>query len=273
MEVDQKENNLKLNQELIKTSQQLRENFSEVKDFGHNLNSGKIAVGGNPPYSIIIEGIHFEEDAEEIIEILFDHSLISENELNTYKKTISSGRLLIPQISEYAAYYIANKLRHLNCVIKTGQAGEIFSSNQYNDESRGLLSTRNIFQDKIVQGVNRSKRNVILSKDDSIEGMAIKYHLNLVFANKIYSSNLLQYKQNNEIKGHQLTEEEMDQIYEELQVSIKNKATDINANAVLGINYDIKILSQHDTKIVYKVTCIGNAVWLEQEPTSENYIE
>ena len=231
-------------------------------------------MGGNPPFSVLIEKIIFEEDATQIIDFLQDQSLIKGKEVSIYSSTITTGKLLIPQVSEYTAYYIANKLRHLSCQIKVALSNEIFESSQYHDNSAGILTKKNIFQDKTLQGKNKSKKNILISNENIIDGMKVKYYLNLVTANKIHKMKTSSENKNfHEESYYNLSEEQLDEIYEELLVKIKDKANEINANAIIGITYDTRIISQTDLTVTYKITCIGNAVWLEKEPLLETFTE
>ena len=62
------------------------EKFEEVKNFAQNFSYGQIQGGGNPPFSIIIRNLKYTEDKEDIITILSDFALVTEQNWKKRKK-------------------------------------------------------------------------------------------------------------------------------------------------------------------------------------------
>ena len=94
-------NNLEINQTIEKKTPP--ETFDDVKQFAENISYGHVSTGGNPPFSMIIEGIKYLEDANEITDILQEHGVINDSNKNIFSTSIQNGSLLLSQISEYAA--------------------------------------------------------------------------------------------------------------------------------------------------------------------------
>ena len=73
------------------------EDFKEVQDFSAQSTYGKVAIGGNPPFSLLIQGIRPQEHDESILAILNEHGLLGDNE-DLYRQSLESGQLLIAHI-------------------------------------------------------------------------------------------------------------------------------------------------------------------------------
>lgn len=128
------------------------EDFSEVKSFGENIAYGSTPVGGNPPFSLMLQNLDRPQDREEVLRILRDHQIIRPDNEAIFLQSIEKGSVLVSQISEFAAVYLAHQLRHLPGEIFVGLADELHPSKFYpQHEAVGVIT-----KDNLLQNVRRS---------------------------------------------------------------------------------------------------------------------
>jgi hypothetical protein len=125
-----------------------KEDFQEVKDFGESIAYSDVQVPGNPPYSILVKGIQYEEDAVEILEVLKDFAIADDSNQSNFQDMISKGQLLVSQINEYVAIQLAIKLRKFDVDILSGLSEEVHPSKTYEQEHKGLITKSNIKQNR-----------------------------------------------------------------------------------------------------------------------------
>ena len=278
------------------TEVQPRENFQDIRDFGNNISYGTVSVGGNPPFGLIIRGIRFEEDAEDILILLREHGLVSEENEATMKQAMENGSLLISQISEYSAIYLAHKMRRFDVQIEVGLSEEIHPSKSYENDSRGLVSKYNLRQN-ISEAMSLENHEVevdsiVMSTTPTLDGFHIHHYLEVVTSHTmveeeelraLHAANELEDEMNydQEIKEVLSSDEAeeilkdqkylsqyslgLGEIYNELVIELRNQAYKVEANAVVGINFQITPLIGDSDGVsvgMYKITCTGNAVWI-----------
>jgi uncharacterized protein YbjQ (UPF0145 family) len=256
------------------------EKFDDVKKFAKNITYGKIAVGGNPAYSIILRNIKFEEDAEDITIILNEHGLVDQVGEDSIKQSLETGSLLISQISEYAAIYLTHKFRRFDLDIQMGLSDELHPSKSYERDSVGLISKSRMNQNKSeTTRLEDSKvdiESIILSTTPTLENYRIIEYLGIVTEfvvinqDQLVADSELSVLHEREAKGHLDSENEQEVLDDEIELSHNSIYKDLSeklrplcmkksANAVIGINYQITPLSNGEN---YKVSCSGSAVWV-----------
>ncbi|MBP9674820.1 MAG: hypothetical protein KBD63_06955 [Bacteriovoracaceae bacterium] len=124
------------------------EDLSDVKNFAENMTYGKISLGGNPPFSLLIKGITSPHDAKDIEIILKNHGLIPPDQEETFLNSLSRGAVLVSHLSEYSAIYLGHKLRRFNVNIQIGISRDVHPSQQYNDDEKGSVDSHNLEQNK-----------------------------------------------------------------------------------------------------------------------------
>ncbi|PIK15500.1 hypothetical protein [Halobacteriovorax sp. JY17] len=257
------------------------EKFEDVKSFAKNITYGKIASGGNPPFSIILRNVKFEEDVEDILIILNEHELVGESSEDQMRQSLEGGSLLISQISEFAAIYLTHKFRRFDLDVQMGLSDELHPSKSYESDSVGLISKSRINQNKSeTNRIDKSKVNlegIIISTTPTLENYKIVEYLGIVSDFIIVSEDeltndeeLSEYHER-VAKGHvdqEDSEEDISEIdlkisqsviYSDLSEKLKPICIKKNGNAIVGINYQITPLSDGSK---YKISCSGSAVWI-----------
>jgi len=272
-----------------------QQNFEDLRQFAERISYGAVAQGGNPPFSLVLRGIRYQEDAEDIQIILKEHGLVSDDNQQSIEQGLANGSLLISQISEYSAIYLAHKFRRFDLDVIVGLSDEIHPSQSYDADARGLVSKQNIRQN-VHESINLDRspvkiQNIILSTTPTLEGYNIQEYLsvishhNILSANEIEEFSTLNISTGDEIvdaiqkdltevlEKHGTHESEvlmpfgqgLETLYKEMADALRTKALKIGANAVVGINYQLTPVFSNQsgsTDVQYKVTCLGSAVWV-----------
>lgn len=273
---------------------QPRENFQDLRDFGNAITYGVVTTGGNPPYSLILRNVKFEEDAEDIKIVLREHGLLSDDNEETITQGLEQGSLLISQISEYSAIYLAHKLRRFDVELRIGLSDQLHPSKSYTREGKGLVSKYNLRQNHreslVTSEAEVDVHDIKMTTTPTLDGYNIHRYIDVVTAHTLIEEEELKrlHNINQSMEDTEdtevLLEELLDQfpkeelespmeqfdlglneIYKELVVELRNEAFKVEANAVVGINFNITPLifrSGNDTSVHYKITCSGNAVWV-----------
>lgn len=101
-----------------------KKDLGEVKKYAEKISIGKPKIEANPPYSLLASGQFTEEQQRLIIGVVSGQNLgIHPDELTVQ---LSMGKLLIPRISEYAAIFIAQKIRDIVTDLKIDLSENVF---------------------------------------------------------------------------------------------------------------------------------------------------
>ena len=235
-----------------------QEDFEELRHFADAVTYGDVATRGTPPFTIVINNIRYREDAEGILALLCDHSICTDGNRKDYELGLEQGAVIIPQISEYSAIYLAHKLRRFDVDIQMGLSDEIRPSPSYEREGRGLISRHNI-QRNIREEVSLERElmdldEIVESTSSSPEGFFVNEHFGIVMA-------------------HALVEEEdflreSEGGFEGLLRELKYQAVGKGANGVVSVQYQVtKVFRKafEEEGPLYKVTCTGDAVGVERD--------
>ncbi len=181
--------------EVVEPKRAPPETLTEVRTFAENMSYGKVGVGGNPPFSLILKNIKFEEDAGDILIILKEFGIAtSENEAKL-KESLANGSIIISQISEYAAIFLTHKLRRFEADILMGLSEEIHPSKGFSVDFKGLTSKETLFQNKKefieFNPDEIDLKSIIVTTTQTIEGKAIKYYIGVASEHLILSESEL----------------------------------------------------------------------------------
>jgi hypothetical protein len=268
-----------------------KENFEEVKQFAKNISYGVVAAGGNPPYSLIIKNIRFKEDAEDILIILREHGLVNDGNDETMKQGLDNGSVLISQISEYSAIYLAHRMRRFDVELLIGLSEELHPSKTYDKANVGLVTKKTLrknrkdtldLSDKPV-----SLESILMATTPALENYVVKKYISIATEHRVVDESELEVLQHakrdtkeTEEKGERQefnyfdkNEDELladislglDEVYQELAAGLKSQCLKYGGNAVIGINFQLTPLvvrTGDQSSVKYKITASGNIVWV-----------
>ncbi|MCB9060903.1 MAG: hypothetical protein H6622_05240 [Halobacteriovoraceae bacterium] len=272
-----------------------KENFKDLAEFGKTISPTQSAAPGNPPYTLLIKNISYEEEGQEILRILSEFGVLDQDNRSTFEKSIETGNVIVSQLGEYLAVQICHKLRNNTFDIEMGLSEKIHPSDLYSGEERGLVHRGNIRQNKELHFYKRPKEFVIedvqLTTTPNLENKNIVEYLGVITEHELVHEHELYQDKNlseNEFEITNITREikellsddeiaestlagryqgTLAEIYEGLTYKLRQKAYELGATAVVNINFQLTPLSalqaiqSIDSKESrYKITCTGNAV-------------
>lgn len=237
-----------------------RETFNDLREFGKSFTYGNITLGGNPPFSILIRNVKFSEDADEIMRLLSEHDLLKDGQKEIYQRGLSNGSILISQLSEYSAIYLAHKLRRLDVELSIGLSDEIHPKKGVEKEFRGLIHKGRIDSNKIqsanLKREDLKRENIITSTLSILEGLTIERYLGIITAtHKIAISDL---DSLSSIDSKENQNETYNAYYKILVDELKEKAIKLGGNAIVGINFSLTPIEPSGE---YQLSTVGNVVW------------
>jgi uncharacterized protein YbjQ (UPF0145 family) len=258
------------------------EKFEDVKTFAQNFSYGKTSLkGGNPPYTIIARHIKYQDDADDIINLLTEFGLINDQNMNDTQRAIEMGSLIIPQISEYTAIVIAHKLRRFDLDLEVGLSDEIHPSKSGEVNPKGLLKKENLKQNRTeslnLKELSTSIKDIIVATTASIPGYFVEEYIGVQTVFSIFEEaelEKLQYVEKSQREKSELfdynssdlsTERAFQEyqnsfalLYDDLANQLKQKAFKQNANALLGLTFQLSPLQferSHTRVNAYQITC------------------
>lgn len=277
-----------------------KETFQDVKEFASNISYGDVAMGGNPPFSIILKDVTYREDVDDIMLILKEHGLLKENSEETYRKSLERGTLLISHISEYSAIYLCHKLRRFHIDILMGLADDIHPPKTPELSNRGLVNKKGLRLNQADHLVYDSMKvdvaNILTTTTALIESHEISRYVDTISEHLVLNDDVFEADQSFEEKMQQreqqkdsllsatlkrirqvkdLTRDQdvelktpkitIKEIYDQLLMKMKIQAVKLKGNAVIGIQYQTSpLLGDHSNSKKYKITCTGTVVWAKR---------
>lgn len=271
------------------------ENFQDIKDFAKNMSYGKMVASGNPPYSLILKNIKFQEDADDILIILSEHGLIDEQNEAAYQQSLQNGALLISQLSEYSAIYLAHRIRRFDLDLLVGLSEELHPSKSYESGGKGLMRKENLRQNK-TESIDltlspKTPEQVLVTTTPTIEGHRIQRYIGILTEHTLVREDeleLLHAQRVNQVESHQISKEieqikkeiegaenewpetrvfGIKEIYDQLTEQLKAEAIKVRANALVGITFHLNpLVEKTEGHLIntYKVTCTASAVWVSK---------
>jgi len=243
----------------VSSSYSAPENFSDLKKFAESSSFTGMASEGNPSFSVLIKEVKFLEDAQDILALIKELGLAMDSD-EILMKRLTRGEFLVPRISEYAATFLAHKLRRFDIDIMVGLSDEIQPPKHTEEPEVGLVSKHNLYQNQShhfqFDEVNLDISQIILSATPTLDGYQVLKYIGVASEHKILESYLVEDENSLEVSSH----------YQELAQKLKAHALKSNANAVVGLNYQLTPLpSTYGTSNTrYRLTCTGNLVWINK---------
>ena len=237
----------------------LPENFEDLKKFAESTSFSGTEMEGNPSFSVLIKHVRFVEDVNDIMNLLKEFKLVGDSE-EQIKNRLMRGHLLIPRISEYAAIFLAHKLRRFDIDIQVGLSDEIHPPKHQEAPETGLVSKHSLYQNQVhsfhFDDPKLDISQIIVAATPGLEGYQVVRYNGVASEHKM-------------VEGHMVQDESSEEIprfYKELAQKLKAHALKSHSNAVVGLNYQITPLPTEygTTSSKYRLTCTGNLVWVNK---------
>lgn len=235
------------------------ENFDDLKKFAESTSFTGMSAEGNPSFSVLIRNVQFIEDVNDIIALMRELKLISDSE-EELKSRLMRGTLLVPRISEYAAIYLAHKLRRFDIDIQVGLSDEIHPPKHKEAPEVGMVSKFNLYQNQShhfhFDDPKLDISHIIVAATPGLEGHQVVRYQGVASEHKMIESYLVEDESSEEIPRY----------YQELAQKLKAHALRAHANAVVGLNYQLTPLPSEfgSSSAKYRLTCTGNLVWVNK---------
>lgn len=214
------------------------ENFEEVKNFARDMSSKNFSSEGNPPFSIILKGIKYIEDAESIAEILIKYKLYQESDMENIVSELSKGTYLIPRLSEYAAIILCHQMRSYDLEILMGLTEEITPPKSYTSNDRGPTSKRTILANRKhhLNLKNKNQDNEILTTTlPHFQDCNIVKYMGVASESRVIDSDLLK---NSERLEQEILEEVPEKSKKELNLLKLKKENRDAADSKFGFDFE-----------------------------------
>ncbi len=271
-----------------------QEKFDEVKTFAQNFSYGQIQGGGNPPFSLIIRNLKYQEESADIIALLTEFGLVNAENLADTTRALELGSLLIPQISEYSAIVIAHKLRRYDCDLEMGLSDEVHPSKSGEHNPKGLMKKDSLRQNK-AETYHKDEedvpgKEVLVTTTSSLEGYTVRKYIGVQTSFAIVDEDELErlkYVQSTKRSGVPMRAYEteanvefsserafldyqssFDHLFVDLLDQLKGKAIKERANALLGLSYQLSSLPFEKTsqgKGCFQLTCSATMAVVKPE--------
>lgn len=235
------------------------ENFDDLKKFAESTSFTGMSAEGNPSFSVLIRNVQFIEDVNDIIALMRELKLINDTE-EELKNRLMRGTLLVPRISEYAAIYLAHKLRRFDIDIQVGLSDEIHPPKHQEAPEVGMVSKLNLYQNQShhfhFDDPKLDISHIIVAATPGLEGHQVVRYQGVASEHKMIESYLVEDESSEEIPRY----------YQELAQKLKAHALRAHANAVVGLNYQLTPLPSEfgSSSAKYRLTCTGNLVWVNK---------
>ena len=276
----------------LSTYENTSEKFEDVKTFAQNFSYGKSSLkGGNPPYTIIARNIVYEEDADDLINLLTEFGLVNDQNLKDTQKAMEFGSLIVPQISEYTAIVLAHKMRRYDLDLEVGLSDEVHPSRSGEVNPKGLLKKENLKQNRSeslkLSDLKINIKDIIISTTAAVPGYFVEEYLGVQTVYSIVEEAELEKLQFIEktkrdhtelydYNSSELTTEKAFQdyqnsfalLYDDLALQLKQKAFAQKANALLGLSFQLSPLQferSHTRINAYQITCSATLAVIGKE--------
>lgn len=241
------------------------EKFEDVQKFAQNSHYGPISAKGDPPFSLIIENIQYQEDATKIMSILKEYGFISQDNEHIISKGLDRGSAIISRVSEFAVIFLYQKLSHFPITLKAGPSDLIFPSSVSDIESKGAVSSSHLRQNKEESKyISEHETSLLFSSQSQIPGYKIEDFLGLCHESLEFQA----YPEAGEL-SQDIETLETREVFElkkqEVMEQLRNKVIEKKGNAGVDFKLQTQALfteDQEDYKYLISVEC--NAVWIKK---------
>ena len=244
---------------VVESSYKTPENFSDLKKFAENTSVSGMGAEGNPSFSVLLKNVRFIEDVNDILAMMKELGLLADSE-EQMKQRLMRGHLLVPRISEFSAIFLAHKLRRFDIDIQVGLSDEIHPPKHQESPETGLVSKSSLYQNQThhfhFDDPKLEMSQIIISATPNLEGHQVIKYLGVASEHKMLEGDIVEDESSSEVPRY----------YSELAQKLKAHALKANANAVIGLNYQLTPLPSEygigGSK--YRLSCTGNLVWVNK---------
>lgn len=235
------------------------ETFSDLKSFSESSSFTTTTTEANPSFSVLLKEIRYLEDVNDILSLLKEFNLLNGSEEQT-KERLMRGSFLVPRISEYLAIFLAHKLRRFDIDIQIGHSDEIHPPKHQEKPELGIVSKHSLYQNQghhfQFEDAKLDISQIIVAATPSLEGYQVLRYQGVASEHQVVDADVIMDEESSEVPKH----------YKELAQRLKAHALKANANAVVGLNYQLTPLPNEfgigSNK--YRLTCTGNLVWVNK---------
>jgi uncharacterized protein YbjQ (UPF0145 family) len=235
------------------------EEFKDLKTFAENSSWTGSSAEGNPSFSILLKNVRYIEDVNDILSILKELGLLSDPE-EQVRARLMRGHLLVPRVSEFAAIFVAHKLRRFDIDIQVGLSDEIHPPKHHEAPELGMVSKHSLYQNQghhfHFDDPKLEISQIIVAATPTLEGYQVLRYLGVASEHKMIEGHIVEDDGSDEVPHH----------YQELAQKLKAHALKVNANAVVGLNYQLTPLPSEYGVLghKYRLSCTGNLVWVNK---------
>lgn len=235
------------------------ETFEDLKKFSESSSFTGMATEGNPSFSVLIKNVRFIEDVNDIVTLLRELNLLMDPE-EQIKSRLMRGMLLVPRVSEFAAIFLAHKLRRFDIDIQVGLSDEIHPPKHQETPETGIVSKFNLYQNQThhfhFDDPKLEISQIIVAATPSLEGYQVLRYMGVASEHKMLDSHVVEDSESTEVPRH----------YQELANKLKAHALKAHSNAVVGLNYQLTPIPSEFGMggHKYRLTCTGNLVWVNK---------
>lgn len=235
------------------------ETFEDLKKFSESSSFTGMATEGNPSFSVLIKNVRYIEDVNDIVSLLRELNLLMDSE-EQIKGRLMRGMLLVPRVSEYAAIFLAHKLRRFDIDIQVGLSDEIHPPKHQETPETGIVSKFNLYQNQShhfhFDDPKLELSQIIVAATPALEGYQVLRYMGVASEHKMLEGHVVEDADSNEVPRH----------YQELANKLKAHALKAHSNAVVGLNYQLTPIPSEFGMggHKYRLTCTGNLVWVNK---------
>lgn len=215
-----------------------KQDLSQVRKFGEKLAIGTPKIDASPAFSLLIKGQGgpFDEKTRKAIENVIaneDYGIRIED----VAVQLDSGKLLVPQISEFAAITLAQRLRDVVDTIEVDLAAEIFKGSAtemtVDDESPLLDAEHFESHHEEVRDIGAepaSEKDLFSTNLNELAEFKVTRILSAVTASEIVPAEV----------AENAFSREFERVTEKLTQELVSRAFQLGAHGVIGINFSLR---------------------------------
>jgi len=245
------------------------QNLNSLKQFAGRIAIGHPQIEASPAFSLLAKSQNGRFTEKQIKGI--EDAITSEEfgiRLDEIKVQLQSGRLLVPQISEFAAITLAQKLRDLVDTIEIDLAAEIFkgSVSELLEKDEPFLMDTEQFEGHHEEvhdlgAEPKSADDLFSSNLSELANYQITRVLSIVTVSEIISANI----------AENPSDRDFERSTERLTTELINRAFKLGAHGILGVNFTLRPIDAHkdaDGGISrgYRIFGTGTAVRARKKP-------